>query len=141
MSTRFVSKRAAEPGYPPSSGQFNAGRRRMSGAVWAAMRGTGLLLSILVLGHLLFVHLLTDVARTSASFVDRRWSSGLWVTWDGTMLTAAFLHGAIGMTTVVRDYTGPGLARRTWLATIYTVSAALCGLGWYAIAATVMATK
>jgi len=103
------------------------------------MRGTGVLLSVLVLGHLLFVHLLTDVSRTGATFVARRWSSALWITWDGTMLTAALLHGTIGAATVIRDYTRRSTVRRAWMAATVTLTTALAGLGWYAIAATVLA--
>jgi succinate dehydrogenase hydrophobic anchor subunit len=117
----------------PGTGASSRRPHMASGAIWIAMRGTGLLLSVLVLGHLLFVHLLTDVSKTGASFVERRWSSTLWVVWDGTMLTAALLHGAIGVTTVIRDYTRTRLSRRTWLGFAYALSAALCGLGWYAI--------
>jgi succinate dehydrogenase hydrophobic anchor subunit len=102
------------------------------------MRGTGVLLSVLVLGHLLFVHLLTDVARTGAGFVARRWSSALWLVWDGTMLTAALAHGAIGATTVIRDYTRRTATRRAWMAGALTLTCGLAGLGWYAIAATVL---
>lgn len=115
--------------------------RSKSTAIWIAMRGTGLLLSVLVLGHLLFVHILTDVSATNSSFIARRWSSALWVIWDGTMLTAAFLHGAIGTTMVVRDYTARRLSRHLSLAAVYTLCAALTGLGWYAIVVTVLANQ
>lgn len=115
--------------------------RAASTATWVAMRGTGLLLSVLVLGHLLFVHILTDVSHTGASFVARRWSSALWVTWDGTMLTAALLHGAIGARTVIRDHTRRPFARRAWLTGTMTLILGLAGLGWYAIVATVLANQ
>ncbi|WP_276969257.1 hypothetical protein [Ferrimicrobium acidiphilum] len=127
--------------------QFHASRsdagppRARSAALWIAMRGTGLLLSVLVLGHLLFVHILTDVSATNASFVARRWSSALWVTWDGTMLTAAFLHGAIGMTAVIRDYVSRRIPRQICLGAMYIVSAGLSCLGWYAILATVLSSQ
>jgi succinate dehydrogenase / fumarate reductase membrane anchor subunit len=140
MSIRSLPGRRATM-YDPTVARTGLPSHAVSVAVWVAMRGTGLLLSVLVLGHLLFVHLLTDVAQTSSSFVARRWSGGLWVTWDGIMLTAAFLHGAIGMTTVVRDYTGNQLSRRAWLVAVYTLSAALTGLGWYAIVATVVSSS
>lgn len=115
--------------------------RTRSAAFWLAMRGTGILLSVLVLGHLLFVHILTNVSATNASFIERRWSSALWVTWDGAMLTAAFMHGAIGMTTVVRDYVSHSIRRIASLAGVYTLSLALTGLGWYAIVATVLSVQ
>ena len=115
--------------------------RTVSSAVWLAMRGTGLLLSVLVLGHLLFVHLLTDVSQTGSTFVARRWSSALWVTWDGAMLTAAFLHAGIGMRTVIRDYVRGSRARTAWQASMYIAIAAFCGLGWYAIVSVVASTS
>lgn len=123
----------------PLDGRRRSTARLASSAAWVAMRGTGVLLSVLVLGHLLFVHLLTDVSRTGATFVARRWSSALWITWDGTMLTAALLHGTIGAATVIRDYTRRSTVRRAWMAATVTLTTALAGLGWYAIAATVLA--
>lgn len=123
------------------SDTFSPRSRAVSTATWVAMRGTGVLLSVLVLGHLLFVHVLTDVSHTGASFVARRWSSTLWVTWDGTMLTAALLHGAIGARTVIRDYTPRVFTRRAWLTFAMTLILGLAGLGWYAIVATVVANQ
>lgn len=130
---------AGERRYPAYS--ITDASRSKATAIWIAMRGTGLLLSVLVLGHLLFVHILTNVSATNASFIARRWSSALWVTWDGAMLTATFLHGAIGMTVVLRDYTSRRLARRLSLGAVYTLCTALTGLGWYAIVATVLANQ
>lgn len=133
---------SALPGTPGYAGVSTPRRsRHLSAAMWIAMRGTGVLLSVLVLGHLLFVHLLTDVSRTGASFVARRWSSTLWITWDGTMLTAALLHGAIGISTVIRDYTRRRWTRRLWLGGATLLCTALGGLGWYAIAATVLSNS
>jgi succinate dehydrogenase hydrophobic anchor subunit len=137
---------------PPTSGPVSSddnqalrvSRRRAAGraassTAWVAIRGTGALLSILVLGHLLFVHLLTDVSHTGASFVARRWSNALWITWDGTMLTAALLHGTIGAATVIRDYTRRISVRRTWVVATVILSTGLAVLGWYVIVATVLA--
>ena len=115
-------------------------KRTYSTAVWVGVRGSGLLLSILVLGHLLFVHILTDVSATNASFVARRWSSTLWVVWDGAMLSAAFLHGGIGMAVVVKDYVRGPLARKVCLGSVYIVCSALTVLGWYAIISTVLSS-
>jgi succinate dehydrogenase hydrophobic anchor subunit len=110
------------------------------GRGWLLIRLTGVLLSVLVLGHLLAVHLLTDVAHTTSSFVLRRWSSTLWVAWDGTMLTAALAHGAAGTWTVLRDHIHPGRGRRVAAVVLAVVSLSLAGLGWYTIAAVVQTT-
>ncbi|HEY1914423.1 MAG TPA: hypothetical protein VGH27_02505 [Streptosporangiaceae bacterium] len=110
-----------------------------AGRGWLTIRVTGVLLSVLVLGHLLAVHLLTDVADTTSSFVLRRWSSALWVAWDGTMLTAALAHAAAGTWTVLRDHIRPGRGRRAAAVALAVVTLALAGLGWYTIVAVVQA--
>ena len=108
-----------------------------AGPSWLLLRLTGLLLSVLVLGHLLAVHLLTDVAHTTSSFVLRRWSTALWTGWDGTMLTAALAHGAAGTWSVLRDHLRPAPRRRAALIALLLITLALAGLGWYTIAAVV----
>lgn len=108
-----------------------------AGRAWLLIRLTGLLLSVLVLGHLLAVHLLTDVAHTTSSFVLRRWSTALWIGWDGTMLTAALAHGAAGTWAVLRDHLRPGPRRRAAVTALLLITLALAGLGWYTIAAVV----
>lgn len=112
-----------------------------AGQGWLLIRVTGVLLSVLVLGHLLAVHLLTDVAHTTSSFVLRRWSTGLWVAWDGCLLTAAVAHGAAGAWAVIRDHLKPGRGRTAAVTALTLVSLALAGLGWYTIIAVVQASR
>jgi succinate dehydrogenase hydrophobic anchor subunit len=78
---------------------------------YVAVRVTGVLLSVLVLGHFAVTHFVTDVAHDDASFVARRLSSALWIAWDSTMLAAALTHGAVGVRIAVRDYSS-SLRRR-----------------------------
>jgi succinate dehydrogenase hydrophobic anchor subunit len=75
------------------------------------VRLTGLFLTVLVLGHFGLTHIVTDVAETDSSFIARRWSSAVWLTWDWLLLFMAILHGAAGVWVVIDDYT-PDLARR-----------------------------
>ena len=89
---------------------------------WAAqrvrylvLRVTGVMLAVLVLGHFALTHIVHDVATTNSAFISRRWSSTLWVAWDGLMLAAAFAHGAAGLLAVVRDLQTSPTSRRTWL--------------------------
>ena len=49
---------------------------------YVLLRVTGVLLSVLVLGHFVVTHFVTDVARDDSAFVSRRLSSVLWVVWD-----------------------------------------------------------
>ena len=74
-----------------------------------------------------------EFTRLTSSFVLRRWSSALWIGWDGTMLTAALAHGAAGLQVVLRDHTWPGPRRRAAMLVLAAVTLALAGLGWYTI--------
>lgn len=81
---------------------------------YLTIRVTGVMLAVLALGHFGLTHIVNDVAETDSSFIARRWSSVLWVTWDGLLLGTTLLHAAAGLVTIVRDYR-TGASRRTWL--------------------------
>lgn len=109
-----------------------AARRRTA---YVALRLSGVLLAVLVLGHFVATHVTTDVADTDAQFIDRRWASALWVTWDGVMLAATLAHAVLGLWAVTADYSA-GRRRRIWRAallvtagTVFVVGAALLWLG------------
>jgi succinate dehydrogenase / fumarate reductase membrane anchor subunit len=68
------------------------------------LRLTGLVLSVLVLGHFVVTHLVNDVARDDSAFVARRLSSMLWIAWDSLMLAAALAHGATGLRMAIADH-------------------------------------
>ena len=72
---------------------------------WVFMRGSGLLLIALVLGHL-FVNLMLGegIKQIDFAFVAGKWSSPFWQTWDLLMLWLAQLHGANGVRTIINDY-------------------------------------
>lgn len=80
------------------------------------IRGTGVLLAVLALGHFAVTHLVNDVAQTDASFIARRWSSALWVIWDGLLLVAALAHVGAAAVAVVRDYWTDPVGQRRMLA-------------------------
>ncbi|TCP44717.1 succinate dehydrogenase hydrophobic anchor subunit [Tamaricihabitans halophyticus] len=108
-------------------------RRRRTGYV--LLRISGLLLTVLVLGHFAVTHVTTDVADTDSRFIDERWASALWIGWDGLMLIAVVLHAVLGLWAVVADYT-VGRRRRVYWAIVLTVAAGVLvvGLGVLAIA-------
>jgi succinate dehydrogenase / fumarate reductase, membrane anchor subunit len=86
---------------------------------YVVLRLTGLMLTVLVLGHFVVTHFVTDVAHDDSAFVARRLSSAMWVAWDATMLAAALAHGAIGIRLATADYArgGRSLERAvTWIA-------------------------
>jgi len=72
---------------------------------WLFMRASGVLLIVLVFGHL-FVNLIpgTGVDRVSFSFVVGKWENPVWQVWDLLMLFLAELHCANGLRTVINDY-------------------------------------
>jgi len=82
---------------------------------YLTIRVTGVMLAVLALGHFGLTHIVNDVAQTDSSFIARRWSSVLWVTWDGLLLGTTLLHAAAGLVTVVRDYRTGQASRRTAL--------------------------
>ncbi len=72
---------------------------------WIFMRMSGLLLVVLVLGHLLIMNILDGgVNRINFSFVAGRWASPFWRTWDLAQLWLAMLHGTNGMRVIINDY-------------------------------------
>lgn len=82
---------------------------------YLTIRVTGVMLAVLALDHFGLTHIVNDVAETDSSFIARRWSSVLWVTWDGLLLGTTLLHAGAGLVTVVRDYRTGQASRRTWL--------------------------
>ncbi|MFD7919162.1 succinate dehydrogenase hydrophobic membrane anchor subunit [Streptomyces sp. NPDC059740] len=94
---------------------------------WLFMRLSGIVLVVLVLGHLL-IQLVLDggVSKVGFAFVAGRWANPFWQIWDLGMLWLAMLHGANGLRTVINDYAQRDNTR-FWLkmllytATVFTV--------------------
>ncbi|MEU5849441.1 hypothetical protein [Saccharopolyspora shandongensis] len=86
----------------------SARRRRYA---YLLLRMSGLLLTVLVLGHFMVTHVTTDVADTNSRFIDVRWAQNIWIAWDGLMLTATLLHAVLGLWVVTADYSS-GQRRR-----------------------------
>ncbi|MFJ2114986.1 MULTISPECIES: succinate dehydrogenase hydrophobic membrane anchor subunit [unclassified Streptomyces] len=96
-------------------------------AAWLFMRLSGVVLVVLVLGHLL-IQLVLDggVSKIGFAFVAGRWASPFWQVWDLLMLWLAMLHGANGLRTIINDY-AERANTRLWLkgllytATVFTI--------------------
>ncbi|WP_191621739.1 succinate dehydrogenase hydrophobic membrane anchor subunit [Microbacterium caowuchunii] len=97
---------------------------------WMYMRVSGVLLVVLIFGHL-FVNLLTGdgIHQIDFAFVAGKLASPFWQWWDFLMLTLAMIHGANGMRTIVNDYVTHGGTRRTLVWAIWIVSVFLIVLG------------
>jgi succinate dehydrogenase / fumarate reductase membrane anchor subunit len=92
---------------------------------WVFMRASGVILLVLVFGHL-FVNLVLGegVKAIDFAFVAGKWSSPFWQVWDLLMLWLAMIHGTNGMRTIVNDYAerdGLRLALKVALYLAFTV--------------------
>jgi len=94
------------------------------------MRASGVLLVVLIFGHL-FVNLLTGdgIHQLDFAFVAGKLASPFWQWWDVLMLWLALIHGANGMRTIVNDYVTHNGTRRTLVWAIWIVAAFLIVLG------------
>jgi succinate dehydrogenase / fumarate reductase membrane anchor subunit len=72
---------------------------------WIFMRASGVLLLVLIFGHL-FVNLMLGqgIKALDFAFVGGKWSDPFWQVCDCAMLWLALIHGANGMRTIVNDY-------------------------------------
>ncbi|MDX3852275.1 succinate dehydrogenase hydrophobic membrane anchor subunit [Streptomyces sp. AK02-01A] len=104
-----------------------AARGNFEMAAWLFMRLSGVVLVVLVIGHLL-IQLVLDggVSKIGFAFVAGRWASPFWQVWDLLMLWLAMLHGGNGLRTVINDY-AERATTRLWLkgllytATVFTI--------------------
>ncbi|PWJ47288.1 succinate dehydrogenase subunit D [Quadrisphaera granulorum] len=72
---------------------------------WLFMRMSGVLLVVLVLGHLFINLMLGDgIHQVDFAFVAGKWASPFWKVWDLAMLWLAMLHGTNGVRTIINDY-------------------------------------
>jgi succinate dehydrogenase / fumarate reductase, membrane anchor subunit len=97
---------------------------------WVFMRMSGLLLVVLVLGHLLIMNVLDGgVQRINFGFVAGRWASPFWQTWDLLQLWLAELHGTNGLRTIINDYAVRDTTRFWLKALLYTSAVLVLVLG------------
>ncbi len=78
---------------------------------WIYMRVSGVLLVVLVFGHLFSNLMIGDgISAIDFGFVGGKLANPFWKVWDLLLLWLALIHGANGMRTIVNDYVvRPGL--------------------------------
>ena len=92
---------------------------------WLFMRGSGVVLLVLVIGHLFVTLMLGQgIKSIDFAFVAGKWASPFWQTWDLLMLWLAEIHGVNGVRTIINDYTEKD-STRLILKTLLAVSAIL----------------
>ncbi len=130
------------PARAPAGGPLGApaGRERPVGGfelwAWLFMRVSGLVLLFLAIGHVLIMHVVDEgVDRVDFAFVQLRWQSVFWRTWDWMMLTLALLHGVNGLRDVVMDH-----VPRTGLRVALNLGFAVLGFALFVLGSVVVFT-
>jgi succinate dehydrogenase / fumarate reductase membrane anchor subunit len=83
---------------------------------WVYMRASGLVLVVLIFGHL-YVNLYAGdgVSALDFAFVAGKWATPFWQWYDLVLLWLSLIHGANGMRTLINDYSispiGTGLKK------------------------------
>jgi succinate dehydrogenase / fumarate reductase membrane anchor subunit len=98
---------------------------------WMYMRGSGVLLVVLIFAHL-FSNLIAGKGGVKAidfAFVGGKWSNPFWQIWDTLLLWLALIHGSNGMRTIVNDYVSNPRIRKIMLIALLVSSAVLILLG------------
>jgi succinate dehydrogenase / fumarate reductase membrane anchor subunit len=121
----------------PRSGRIAPQYRRTGGSrgnfemiAWLFMRLSGVVLVVLIFGHL-FVNLLVGegIHAIDFGFVAGKWADPFWQFWDLAMLWLAMLHGTNGVRTIINDYAEKTSTRR-WLKTVlYSATVVIFVLG------------
>jgi succinate dehydrogenase / fumarate reductase, membrane anchor subunit len=113
---------------PPRSKPSRGGNFELNS--WLFMRGSGVLLSVLVFGHL-FVNLMTGegIHQVDFGFVAGKWANPFWQVWDLAMLWLAMLHGGNGLRTIINDYATRPNARFALKTLLYFAVAVTIVLG------------
>src|SRR6476659_6200394 len=102
-------------GISPQYRRTGASRGNFEMFAWLFMRLSGVVLVVLIFGHL-FVNLLVGegIHAIDFGFVAGKWADPFWQFWDLAMLWLAMLHGTNGVRTIINDYADKD-ATRLWL--------------------------
>lgn len=111
-----------------------AGRDRPVGGfelwAWLFMRISGIVLLLLAVGHVMIMHVVDEgVGRVDFAFVQLRWSSPFWRTWDWMLLSLAMVHGINGLRVITMDYVSRAGVRFAVNMFFYVLGFALFVLG------------
>lgn len=102
--------------------------------LWLFMRGSGILLIVLVAGHLITNLVMgAGVRQINFAFVAGKWASPFWQTWSLLLLILALLHGANGVRTVIDDYARGSVLRMLLKGLLYVVTGTMLVLGMLVI--------
>jgi succinate dehydrogenase / fumarate reductase membrane anchor subunit len=136
-ATEIQKPRSGQIGGKPAAGVIAPQYRRTGGSrgnfemlAWLFMRLSGVVLVVLIFGHL-FVNLLVGegIHAVDFGFVAGKWSDPFWQVWDLVMLWLAMLHGTNGVRTIINDYAEKD-STRFWLKIVlYAATTVIIVLG------------
>src|SRR5919107_1742034 len=118
-ATEIQSPRSGQLSGKPESGKIapkyrrgGSSRGNFEMAAWLFMRLSGVVLVVLIFGHL-FVNLMVGegVHAIDFGFVAGKWANPFWQVWDLLMLWLAMFHGTNGVRTVINEYAPRGRTR------------------------------
>jgi len=97
---------------------------------WIYMRASGVLLVVLIFGHLFVNLMLGDgIHALDWGFVAGKLANPFWQWWDILMLWLALIHGANGMRTIINDYVSGEKVRGTLVWAVAVAAGLLIVLG------------
>lgn len=116
----------------PRSGydRYKSTRNRFEMFAWVFMRLSGVVLIVLIFGHL-YVNLMAGegVEAVDFGFVAGKWANPFWQIWDLLMLWLAMVHGTNGMRTIINDYAERSTPRLWLKGFLYFAAAIIVVLG------------
>lgn len=115
----------------PRSGRAHPGRRfNVEKWGWIYMRASGVVLIVLIFGHL-FINLVAGdgVRQIDFAFIAGKYATPFWQIWDALMLWLALIHGSNGMRTITNDYVVHPTANRVTKVALVAATVALIVLG------------
>lgn len=97
---------------------------------WLFMRGSGVVLIVLIFGHL-FVNLMVGegIRALDFAFIAGKFATPFWQWWDVLMLWLALLHGGNGMRTIINDYVTHEKVRKALVGAVGLAAGLLIVLG------------
>ncbi len=96
---------------------------------WFFMRVSGVVLLVMVLGHVAIMHIFNSVDTISYQWVADRLATPFWRTYDWIVLVLALLHGMNGMRWVIDDHVHARGWRTFSMAALWVIAFIFLALG------------
>ena len=96
---------------------------------WFFMRVSGVVLLLMVFGHLAIMHVINSVDTIDYWWVAERLATPFWRTYDWIILVLALLHGMNGMRVIIDDYVHTRGKRALCMAILWVIGFIFLALG------------